>query len=244
MKRKIFLLISAIFMSCTLSAEENGDVSLEQLKEQLQSLSMEINGLRGDIFAANNELYDLKLNWYNKCVSYLKSGKHTKEDLESLISQSDESIDGKALCDELNRAFVCCIKKQSYAYSEIPKPINEQVSVTPGKKDNNVSLKLFHNKKNGKTEKKGKDEDGRKDKSVDEQEEILKEDPALDAAGKDKDVDRLPPVVDNDGKEKDEKFPVDGDNPGEKDEKKKVDTSSKGDIDEERNKTKGKDGSY
>lgn len=241
MKRVLFI-ISVTFITFTLYAQEGNEYSSERLSElltQYNSMKKEIEGLKGDIFSVNNQLYDKKKEWYNVCVKYLMSGQFSKDELESLLKNTYPDIDGEDLYNEINRALSCINENKPYIYRTVPEPTNELKSKKPEKrgKDNNDKKK----EKPGKDKKKEKDE---KEESLKQQDDAVNKEPVPDPTEKDKVVDKALPVVDNDGKVIEEKMPVGGDDSKKEDDKKKTVDSPIGDLEEGGSKTKGKDGNY
>lgn len=139
------------------------------------------------ISESKQELYSLKMNWYNICVRYLQKDPNSfkKEDLESLINQTVEDIDGKELIDELSKALK---EMKNYHYSPVPTPtlFAESQSQKNGKKTPSSNSQQ---KKGNKETEPSIPKDGK-----------IEEDPTKDKPGNDK-------VVDNDKKENMEDTP-------------------------------------
>lgn len=133
------------------------------------------------ISESKQELYSLKMNWYNICVRYLQKDPNSfkKEDLESLINQTVEDIDGKELIDELSKALK---EMKNYHYSPIPKP-TLFVESQSKKNSKKTSSSNSQQKKINKDTEPSTPKDGK-----------IEEDPTKEKPGNDK-------VVDNDKKE-------------------------------------------
>lgn len=251
MKRVLLLIFSVTFISYASYAQKDNEFSSERLGEllnQYNSLTEEMRALKGDIFFANNQLYDKKKEWYNVCVKYLMSGKLSTDELENLLKDTYPEIDGEDLYNEIKRALDCIAENKPYIYRDVPEPTNELKSIKSGKKDKDTKdkkkEKTEKDKKKEKPEKNKRKEKDEKEKPVKQQDDTVKKDPVPDSTEKDKAEDKMPPVVDNDGKVIEEKLPVGGDDSEKKDNKKKSEDSPIGDLEESGSKTKGKDGNY
>ena len=96
----------------------NEDPYIKYLNDSIAKIDVSINAKR-------NELYNLKVEWFETCVKYLNQDQRQfkKSELKRLIEQTVEKVDGKELLTELRKAYECVDKGTVYHYQEIPRPI-------------------------------------------------------------------------------------------------------------------------
>ena len=85
MKKKVIFIL--LLFPCGVFAQEDYNVIIRQQNGEISRLYEQIEEVDDFITKRKEELYNLKLSWYNTCVRYLQEGKLKPDELELLIFQ-------------------------------------------------------------------------------------------------------------------------------------------------------------
>lgn len=134
--KQLYIIILLLF-PCGVFAQDDYNAVIRQQNGEISRLYEQIEEVNSFITKRKEELYILKLSWYNTCVKYLQEGEFKQDELDILIRGTKSEIDGEDLLSELKRAKDCSSSGISYEYNH----------VNPPSKESSVSNKSSNDKK-------------------------------------------------------------------------------------------------
>lgn len=137
--KQLYVFILLLF-PCGVFAQEDYNAIIRQQNGEISRLYEQIDEVNNFITQRKEELYNLKLDWYNTCVRYLQEGKIKLDELELLIRGTKSEIDGDALLLELKRAMDCSASGKPYEYKNVNPPSKESLGSNKGGKDKKKRL--------------------------------------------------------------------------------------------------------
>lgn len=238
--KKIYLFL-LLLLSCGSFAQDvdEGDVRRQDEVSDsvlLDNLQKEKKLLSDSLVKQKEKLYNLKLSWYNTCVSYLRRGHFKSEELVALIGNTRINVDGDALYNELIRAKDCFDANVEYVYADVTPPSME---TTKTEKDGND--KKNQKKKKTPLVKTPKERTESPIVSPNPEDDLIEVDPDKDKPGNDKKDTKTPKT--------EKPLPVDTESPKttppDTKEEKKPKKTDKGELGEGKSKMpKNEDGSF